>query len=105
MTKEREDRPRARRTDPETSHEAADRVANVKQCRLRIMVILNEEKEGLTHKELIEEFQMRGWNLSHSGVRGRCRELVDSGLVRDSGRCRLSQYNRRMIVWEAVRKT
>lgn len=87
-----------RRTDPRTSYEAADGV--IHKLRATQIRVLNELKkagsEGLTDFDLEEICQDHG-----SNFRTRRSELVDVGLVVDSGRTKIQKGSRR-IVWIAA---
>lgn len=85
-----------RRTDPETSKEAA-RTAAPKADTLRVLVLEQLRRSaGMTHDELIAA--LPDW--SPSGVRTRCAELVDRGLVFHDG-YRTSAAGNRARVWRA----
>jgi hypothetical protein len=90
---------RARKTDPETSHEAADSVENVTLTQEYILRALRKPRND---SQLIEAY--RGYktapNASESGIRSRRAELVDSGLVDDSGKRVKMPSGRLSIVWE-----
>jgi hypothetical protein len=89
----------ARNTDPETSHAAASSVGDLRPRQVAVLDVLR--RCGPCHDEAIAAFYT-GPPQSPSGLRTRRRELVDAGLVRDSGdRARL-QTGRQSIVWEVV---
>lgn len=95
--------PRARTTDPATSHAAARSVAHLRHNQAVILSLLNLEG-AQTDEEL-----MLLWNdriaerISPSGLRTRRSELVDLGYVRDSGERRALESGRMATVWEVVR--
>jgi hypothetical protein len=91
------DAARARSTDPETSHFAAASVTNQTTIRAKIVRILISAE--LTDEEILDGFIKRGWSGTPSGVRTRRCELVESGVVEDSGRRRLTDARRESIVW------
>ena len=96
------DRPAvARRTDPYTSHEAARSVTGIRASQQHVLSVLREHPEGLIDEELVREVRSKV-PMSISGVRTRRAELVELGLVRDSGDVRLTESNRRSIVWRAA---
>lgn len=97
------DPPRARRTDPVTSHYAARRVdADVSESiRARVLHVLRTRGPA-THEEILAVFADKGWDGSPSGVRTRCRELASAGMVRDTGQIRQTQCGRASVVWAAV---
>jgi hypothetical protein len=93
--------PVARRTDPETSHQAASSVHDVRESQWRIFILLNE-LDGATDEELVANVRSLGWPMSDSGVRTRRHELVQHGMVYDSGDRRLTRSNRQTIVWKVI---
>jgi hypothetical protein len=90
--------PRARSTDPPTSHAAAASAAPLTgRVRIEVLRALRAAgSDGLTDEELVAR-------LSHvatpSGVRTRRAELTERGWVHDSGLQRLTRSRRRAIVW------
>ena len=94
----------ARPTDPETSHEAAKslRAVKITETRMKILDLLKRFPEGLTDTEIGHKLSTVA---SPSGLRTRRSELVDMGLVADSGRKALTNSGRRTIVWVACPPT
>lgn len=99
--------PRARSTDPTTSHEAADSLTDVRASQLAVWATLFAC--GPTTDGALVDFYTalaeRGGIIprqSPSGIRTRRKELVESGDVRDTGRKVRLTSGRRAIVWEAV---
>jgi len=90
--------PRARKTDPQTSHDAAESVTNLTQTQATILRVL---KRPRTDAQLVEAYRKlkRAPLASESGIRSRRAELVEKGLVADSGDRALTPFNRRSIVW------
>jgi hypothetical protein len=96
--------PHARLTDPGTSHEAADSVGNLTETKKAIFYIL---KYPRTDAELIDSYNTlvqrnEAPRASESGIRSRRAELVDDGLVIDTGHRAKSPSGRNMIVWAIV---
>lgn len=90
--------PRARTSDPDTSHEAArytEPRANTN--RALALRVLREHPDGLTDFELAE---LTG--LQQTSIGKRRGELRDGGFVRDTGRRRRAPSGAMAIVWEAV---
>jgi hypothetical protein len=91
--------PNARKTDPETSQDAADSVRDVTLTQEYILKALRRPRND---SQLIEAY--RGYKTapqaSESGIRSRRAELVDAGLVDDSGRRIKMPSGRFSIVWE-----
>lgn len=96
----------ARRTDPETSHEAADSVLNLTAKRRAVLEVLDgiEALSGLADREIAGFYRddPDRPQQSPSGLRTRRCELVDAGLVADSG-LRVEYGGRRHIVWKITR--
>lgn len=101
--------PVARRTDPPTSHAAAESAKpSAGAIRAHVLEALRqaarEGLRGLTDEELVDLFGARGWPGTPSGIRTRRRELVDEEpppLVADSGNTRPTRSGRSSIVWVA----
>jgi hypothetical protein len=74
--------------------------------RERVLALLTQaDDDGCTHEELQEALRQLGYRYSDSGVRTRCSELVDQGLVEDSGGRRRSRHQRWMAVWRVTTPT
>jgi hypothetical protein len=89
---------RARRTDPITSHLAADSVDNVTATQAFILRCLKRPRNDV---ELVSAYNAykTAPRASESGIRSRRAELVDRGLVVDTGaRVKLTS-GRYSIVW------
>lgn len=87
---------RVRVSDPQTSRDAAGKAMN-KAGTLRALVLTELRYGPKTHDELIAA--LPDW--SASGVRTRCRELVEQGRVVADGH-RVSAMGNRSIVWRAL---
>lgn len=88
----------ARRSDPRTSWDAADSVKNIRESQAFILDLLSTYGP-MTDEEI---YKLLGEGYSPSGARSRRNELVEKGLVQDSGRRALTKSNRRTIIWRAV---
>lgn len=92
----------ARRSDPETSREAASRVASVGVTRRAILSELAHRDRlggaGATDPEILTLLRL-SLSVSDSGARTRRAELVRLGFVEDSGVRRLTSSGRRSVVW------
>lgn len=90
--------PFARRTDPTTSHEAAESVQNLTETQKFILKALVRPR---TDVELVEAY--RAFKLapraSESGIRSRRAELVQAGVVVDSGDRTKLPSGRMATVW------
>jgi len=92
-----DDSPRVRRSDPVTSHESAD-LTNVSKS---IGWVLDAIARGpLADHELV--LLAAGLRMPYTPQRLRTARaaLVQAGLVEPSGEFKLTQHNRRAIVWQ-----
>jgi hypothetical protein len=90
--------PNARTTDPETSHEAAMSVTNITPLKQEILQRL---MTPMTDTDLYQLLTISSRLIvTESGVRSRRAELVQAGLVRDTGERVKLATGRRAIVWE-----
>lgn len=91
--------PNARRTDPKTSHDAAKSVNGITATKAYILRAL--KKKARTDVQLLEAY--RNYKTaplaSESGIRTRRAELVDMGLVVDTGVRETLPSGRKAIVW------
>lgn len=88
---------RARTTDPETSHDAAEDLEGSKAARLELIVFeaVKNSGCGLTNHEIVEKTGLN-WNTCTP----RIRPLVRKGLIVDSGETRPGPFRKRCIVWK-----
>jgi hypothetical protein len=92
--------PNARTTDPETSHEAAMSVTNITPLKQEILQRL---MTPMTDTDLYETLRTGSRLIvTESGVRSRRSELVQAGLVRDTGARQKLKTGRNAIVWETT---
>jgi hypothetical protein len=92
--------PHARITDPETSHEAAESVTNITPLKQEILQRL---MTPMTDADLYELLRTGSRLIvTESGVRSRRSELVQAGLVRDTGARQKLKTGRNAIVWETT---
>jgi hypothetical protein len=89
---------RARRTDPTTSHLAAESVDNVTKTQEYVLRCLKRPRNDV---ELVSAYRAykTAPMASESGIRTRRAELVDRGLVVDTGRRVKLSSGRYAIVW------
>lgn len=90
--------PFARKTDPQTSHEAAESVKNISGTQLTILNIL---RTPMSDEQMIRYYRLnvRLPIVSDSGLRSRRAELVRLGLVEDTGDRVRMVSGRNAIVW------
>jgi hypothetical protein len=94
---------RARRQDPQTSHDAAAAfyVSKLKQYQYDVYRLFSIGGGPCHDEELIRRAKLHGLQQKSSGIRTRRHELVELTLLRDSGRTvTLSDSHRESIVWE-----
>ena len=89
-------------SDPATSYEAAASVDLTKGQK--IVMLAFRSKRSMTDDELIAQVARLGLKLSPSGCRSRRKELVEMGLIRDSGVKEQTASHRSTIVWEIVQQ-
>jgi hypothetical protein len=99
----------ARRTDPKTSHDAADSLSEerIRDSQFSVYVLIDHHgAAGLSDQDLIRAYtsaHLRNPTMypyqSESGLRTRRSELVRKGLVVDSGRRSTTRSGRKSIVW------
>ncbi|MCP4900077.1 MAG: hypothetical protein GY906_24165 [bacterium] len=87
---------RARTIDPETSHDAAESVAEkISEKQRAVLDVLSNASYGLTDEEI--SFALN--DMTHSTLRTRRSELAQKGLVFDSRMRRATRSGRMAIVW------
>jgi hypothetical protein len=90
---------RARTTDPETSHEAAASVTDLRKRQNHVLQCL-KVFGPFSLEGLVTAYKFHGYiQQSDSGIRTRCSELVRMGLVEDSGQRARTASGRQAIVW------
>jgi hypothetical protein len=94
----------ARRTDPATSHAAASSVENLRETQRAVLELVTHEGP-MTDEELARAYEIQmvhqEWrHQSPSGLRTRRSELVQKGLLEDSGEKRVMWTGRKAIVWQ-----
>jgi uncharacterized protein (DUF2225 family) len=96
----------ARKTDPDTSHQAANSVTNLREKQRQVYCVL-KEFGPLTDKELISIYNEAAAQhivkpQATSGIRTRRSELVGQGLVRTAGKTKSPTSKRPRYRWEAL---
>jgi hypothetical protein len=89
---------KARRSDPVTSHDAAESVDNITATQNYILRCLRRPRVDV---ELVNAYRAykTAPRASESGIRSRRAELVDRGLVIDTGKRVRLDSGRYAIVW------
>ena len=100
---------RARRTDPRTSHDAADSITEetLFNGQDEVLFLLGEQPSA--HHELVARHQhdarLFGYRpLSESRIRTACKELVEKGLVHAIGGT-LTPSGRHAYIWALTEET
>jgi hypothetical protein len=99
---------RTRRTDPDTSREAAESVKRMTENRTAVLNLFRQRGE-MTDEEFVSTYLLLSKvtvpEQSESGLRTRRSELVKMGWIEDSGETRVNATGRNCIVWRAVQVT
>jgi hypothetical protein len=94
--------PRARAGDPQTSHDAAASVEHLRQSQIAVLATLVTLGEPATDEQIADAYRGRWPRQSPSGLRTRRSELVEAGLVEDSGVRVTMSTGRKAIAWQVV---
>lgn len=89
--------PRARRSDPSTSHDAAARVSEFAHSQHQAILSALRQLGRAGAEQLAAELKLNAYQ-----VRKRTKELQDAGLCRTTGETRKTVTGRFERVWEAV---
>ncbi len=94
--------PRVRRTDPTTSHQAADATeSKVAASQRAVALILEDAHEALTDEQIATKARWEyGFRFSDSRLRTARKELVDQDLVVAAGSVHPEGHRTRMTVWK-----
>lgn len=102
--------PRARRSDPRTSHEAAEHAQKgADLLRARVYRVMADHGDWMTHDEIWYAYrgvsETRDWSrATEQGVRSRVAELYQDGWMdRDDGETVRNSRGRKVHQWRAVR--
>lgn len=103
---DRDPQARARTMDPETSHAAAASLSieqlRASQREVYDLFLLNGD---MTDEQVADVAVIRGVKQSPSGLRTRRKELVEGGMLEDSGRRASLRSGRSSIVWRIRART
>ena len=93
------DRAYARKTDPVTSHEAAEKITphlgTIDDAIYKALLEVGER--GATSDEIVKMTDIK-----YRSVTPRLKPMCKKGLVVDSGECRNGDSGRRQIIWRAI---
>lgn len=92
---------RARNTDPQTSRDAADSIEGISGRQRRKILATIWRIGPATDEEILAALPSDGVHVSPSGARTRRSELVDDGIVFDTGQRKRLCSGRWGIVWQA----
>ena len=92
---------KARHSDPQTSHDAAESVKDITKTQTFILKAL---RKPLTDVDLVSVYRAykTAPQASESGIRSRRAELVKHGKVIDTGRRKKLASGRHAIVWQVA---
>lgn len=95
---------RARKTDPSTSHEAAESVADISVLQKNLLDIFKRTGRGLTDEQLVERYNTwrmrKKWaSASPQSIRSRRSELVVKGYIEFDGEYGVTVFGRKTRVW------
>lgn len=90
--------PRARKTDPQTSKDAAKSVKNITETQRAILKVLVKPATDVDLVRLYKKVPSAP-RASESGIRSRRSELVELGLVKDTGFRQQLESGRYAILW------
>ena len=93
--------PRARATDPDTSHAAAASVNRVSETHQAIYTLILHHGP-ITDEALLPLLHKTFSLVSPSGARSRRAELVKMGRVRNTGNTAILESGRQATLWAAV---
>lgn len=93
---------RARTTDPETSRAAAKSVDpnHVREVRQRVLACFRAHG-AMTQHVLVKRYWARFGECPESSIRTRCKELVEGGFVKDTGKRERLPSRRLAVIWAA----
>jgi len=95
-----DDSPRVRRTDPLTSHEAADTNDTARSIGLVLDIL---RVEPLADHEIATLAAARGSRFTGQRLRTARAALVEQGRVEATGIFRLTEHGRRAQVWQVIK--
>lgn len=95
---------RARRTDPDTSKQAAKSLGDLRPSQKAVLTVFEDWRVPMTDEQLVGAYRRaaeaeRVPPQSVSGIRTRRRELTDAGLLVDTEERETTRSGRKAILW------
>lgn len=96
--------PAARTGDPQTSHDAAASVTKLRPRQHSVLRVMKWFGNAATDEKIVSAYAANHVlpEQSASGIRTRRNELVELGVIRDSGKREKLRSGRYGVVWEVV---
>jgi hypothetical protein len=94
-----DDSPRVRRSDPITSHEAADSNNLAESSAVVLALMRLNAPMGMADWEIFHDHQLEGGKYTEQRLRTARHELVESGQIEDSGDTTVTMRGRKCTVW------
>ncbi len=96
--------PAARAGDPQTSHDAAASVTKLRPRQQGVLRVMKWFGNAATDEKIVSAYAANHVlpDQSASGIRTRRNELVELGVIRDSGKREKLRSGRYGVVWEVV---
>jgi hypothetical protein len=95
---------KARATDPQTSHDAADSLGDLRESEREVYELF-QTYGPMTDLQLVQYARMNDSKQSDSGLRTRRSELVEARFIRDSGHTARTPRGQSATVWELTGRT
>lgn len=92
---------RHRRSDPDTSRDAAHSIEDIRESQRHVLAVV-KENGPISDGDLHVVLELNETPMSTSGARTRRSELVEMGFVEDSGERALTISGRDTILWRAT---
>ena len=93
--------PKARTSNPETSHQAAASVKHLTQTKLFVLKALSKPRHDNEMVRIYRAYKTSPM-ASDQGIKSRRAELVAEGFVEDSGKRVVLPSGRKSIVWRKI---
>ena len=93
--------PKARTSNPETSHQAAASVKNLTKTKLFVLKALSKPRHD-NEMVIVYRSYKTAPMASDQGIKSRRAELVREGFIEDSGKRVVLPSGRKSIVWRKI---